>query len=434
MANDVPSKRRILFYLICARSIVFLTVLLGTSGHLLHWLLFDSFGRERRRTQRRIQATLNTREDEHYAIIIGAGFSGLGMAIQLQKLGIDDYVILERHTCIGGTWYANTYPGCACDVPSDLYSFSFEPNPNWSYYFSRRTEIAQYLEHCTDKYNLRRHVRFGTHVSELKWLEERQVWQVTTESEGIEKQFYGRFVMAGYGPLSNAAYPSDIPGLDQFQGQMCHTAEWDHQMAFRNKRVAAVGTGASAVQVVPEVYKEGVEQLLIFQRTAPWVVPRADRLVEDWKKRLYARLPIVQKLIRGWMYWTRESDVLAFVYRLPVRFLSQELVKVRLRGQVKDSDLRAKVTPAFDLGCKRVLLSDDWYTTIQKPNVKVIDNRIREVKANSIVTYDGDVYPVDSIIWSTGFQVQKFPLTVYGKDNHSIAEQWADTMQVSSFN
>ena len=206
------------------------------------------------------------------------------------------------------------------------------------------------------------------------------------------------FLQCGYGSLSNAAYPSDIPGLDQFQGQMCHIAEWDHQMAFRNKRVAVVGTGASAVQVVPEVYKEGVEQLLIFQRTAPWVVPRADRSVEDWKKRLYARLPIVQKLIRSWMYWTRESDVLAFVHRLPVRFLSQELIEVRLRGQVKDSDLRAKVAPAFDLGCKRVLLTDDWYTTIHKPNVKVVSNRIREVKANSIVTYRGDAHPVDSII------------------------------------
>lgn len=205
--------------------------------------------------------------------------------------------------------------------------------------------------------------------------------------------------------MSNAAYPSDIPGLDQFQGQMCHTAEWNHQMNFRNKRVAVVGTGASAVQVVPEVHKEGLEQLLIFQRTAPWVVPRVDRLVGDWEKRLYARLPVVQKLIRGWMYWTRESDVLSFVHRLSVRFLSQELVKVRLRGKVKDSDLRAKVTPAFDLGCKRVLLSDDWYTTIQKPNVKVVSNRIREVKANSIVTCDGDAYLVDSIIWSTGFQV-----------------------------
>ena len=360
-------------------------------------------------------------------------FSGLGMAIQLNKLGVNNYVILERHAHIGGTWYANQYPGCACDVPSDLYSFSFEPNPNWSHHFSRRSEIAQYLEYCTDKYNLRRHVQFDTNVSELKWLGERQVWQVNTKSNGTEKYFFGRFIMAGYGPLSNASYPSDIPGLDQFQGQMCHTAQWDDQMTFRNKRVAIVGTGASAVQVVPEIYKEGLEQLLIFQRTAPWVVPRADRLVEDWKKHLYARFPIVQKSIRGWMYWTRESDVLSFAHRLPIRFLSQALVRVKLYGQVKDHDLREKLTPAFDLGCKRVLLSDDWYTTIQKSNVKVVKNRIREVKVDSIATYAGDEYPVDTIIWCTGFQVQKFPLTVYGKDNYCIGEQWAETMQVSCF-
>jgi cation diffusion facilitator CzcD-associated flavoprotein CzcO len=239
--------------------------------------------------------------------------------------------------------------------------------------------------------------------------------------------------MAGYGPLSNASYPSDIPGIDKFEGQMCHTAEWDKTIDFKNKRVAVIGTGASAIQTVPEIQKAGVTKLYVFQRTPPWVIPRADRLVKDWEKQLFARFPIIQKFIRSIVYWIRESTVLSFTYRLPTRFLNEELVKYNLRRLVKDKDLRKKLTPKFDLGCKRVLVTNDWYPAIQQPNVQIVTNRMREVKPNSIVTHDGDEYPVDIIIWSTGFQVQRFPIPIYGINGHDLADQWAETMQVSVF-
>jgi cyclohexanone monooxygenase len=343
---------------------------------------------------------------------------------------MDNYILLERHGHVGGTWYANKYPGCACDVPSNLYSFSFEPNPKWSYYFSRQPEIADYLEYCTDKYDIRRHIHFNTTVTELKWLEDRQLWQVSTQSNGQEKQLFARFIIAGSGPLSNAAYPSDIPGIDKFQGQMCHTAKWDRTIEFKNKRVAVIGTGASGIQVIPEIQKMDITQLLVFQRTPPWIVPRIDRRVSNFEKRLFALFPILQKLIRTCIYWSREAYVLSFAYRWPIRFINEELVKHNLRMQIKDEQLRQKVTPIWELGCKRVLVTSDWYSTLQKANVQLVTNRIREVKSHSIVTHDGDEYPVDIIIWSTGFETQKFLIPVYGLNGCSLLDQWSETMQV----
>jgi cation diffusion facilitator CzcD-associated flavoprotein CzcO len=431
MEEAPPSKQRLLLYVLGAYTILSITTVLGIVGQFFYWLIFDVCGLGNQRTDRKLTSSKSKNKDEYYALIIGSGFSGLGMAIKLKELGMSDYIIIERHGHVGGTWYANKYPGCACDVPSNLYSFSFEPNPNWSYFFGRQPEIGAYLEHCTDKYDIRRHVQFNSTVTELKWLEDRKVWEITIESNEEKKQVYARFVMAGYGPLSNASFPTDIPGIDKFEGQMCHTAEWDNSLDFKGKRVAVVGTGASAIQAVPEIQKSGVEQLYVFQRTPAWVIPRADRRVKDWEKQLYARFPIIQKFIRSVIYWLRESTVLSFTYRLPTRFLNEELVKYNLRRLVKDKDLRKKLTPNFDLGCKRVLITSDWYPAIQQPNVQVITNRIRELKPNSIVTTDGDEYPVDIIIWSTGFQVQKFPLPITGVNGHTVAEQWSESMQVS---
>ena len=426
-----PSKPRLLLCVLGAYIVIAATVILGITGQFFYWLIFDVCGLGNQQGNRKLTPSKSKNKDEVYALIIGSGFSGLGMAIKLRELGMDDYVIIERHGRVGGTWYANKYPGCTCDVPSNLYSFSFEPNPNWSHFFGRQPEIGAYLEHCTDKYDIRRHIQFNTNITQLKWLEDRQVWQVTAESNGEEKRLYARFVMAGYGPLSNASYPTDIPGVDQFEGEMCHTAEWNTTIDFKNKRVAIVGTGASAVQTVPEIQKLDLTKLYVFQRTPPWVIPRADRPVKEWEKKLFARFPIIQKLVRLVVYWIRESTVLSFSYRLPTRYLNEELVKFNLRRAVKDENLRKKLTPTWDLGCKRVLITSDWYPAIQKPNVEVVTNRIREIKANSIVTHDGDEYPVDIIIWSTGFQVQKFPLHIIGVNDHTIAEQWSETMQVS---
>ena len=349
--DDAPiSKVRLLLYVIGSYALMLMTLCAGAAGQFLYWLLFDSFGRAEARNKRTLKNINDLKDDEHYAIIIGTGFSGLGVAIRLNQLGVNKYVVFERLDRIGGTWYANQYPGCACDVPSNLYSFSFEPNPKWSHFFSRQPEIGEYLEHVTDKYDIRRHIQFNTTVTELRWIENRQIWQVKTRSNHVEKTFFARFVITGQGPLSNASYPKDIPGLDQFQGQMCHTAEWDKSIDFTNKRVAVVGTGASAVQVVPELQKRGLKQLLVFQRTPAWVIPRADRAIGDWEKQLYARFPVLQKLIRGFVYWIRESTVLSFTYRLPVRYLNAGLVNFNLYRRVRDPELRKETNTKLRAG------------------------------------------------------------------------------------
>ncbi|CAF1332237.1 unnamed protein product [Rotaria sordida] len=395
----------------------------------LYWLVFDSFGRYEKRAKRKLKCMNDQKDGEYYAIIIGTGFSGLGSAIKLNKLGIDNYIVIERYGHVGGTWYANKYPGCACDVPSNLYSFSFEPNPKWSHYFSRQPEIAEYLEYCTDKYNIRRHIHFNTNVTQLKWIEEQKLWQVTIQSNNQEKQLFARIIIAATGPLSSASYPTDIPGIDKFEGQMCHTSEWDKTIDFKNKRVAVIGTGASAIQVVPEIQQMNVSQLFVFQRTPPWIIPRVDRRVSNFEKRLLTYFPIIQKLIRRSLYWSREALILSFAYRWPIRYVNEELVRSNLNREIKDIELRKKVIPTWDFGCKRVLISSDWYSTLQKSNVKLITNRIKQIKSHSIITYDGDEYPVDIIIWSTGFQTQKFPLPVYGINGCSLTEQWSETIQ-----
>ena len=232
MEQSSPSVITILLFFICNHLVTIIVVVLGCIGQFLYWLLYDSFGRYEKRANRKLKMPNNQNQDEYHVIIIGTGFSGLGMAIKLNNLGMDNYILIERHGHVGGTWYANQYPGCACDVPSNLYSFSFEPNPKWSYYFSRQPEIAEYLEHCTDKYNIRRHILFNRTVTKLRWIDERQLWQVKTQSNEDDKVFVAQIVIAGTGPLSAAAYPSDIPGIEKFEGKMCHTSEWNKTIDF----------------------------------------------------------------------------------------------------------------------------------------------------------------------------------------------------------
>ncbi len=433
MDGDFRKKLRLILTLLLTCLFVSVAVAVGFLGHFFYWLFFDIINGGRQRNKRKLHMPKDLASDnEYYALIIGSGFSGLGTAIKLNELGMDNYVIIERHGHIGGTWYANKYPGCACDIPSNLYSFSFEPNPKWSHFYSRQPEIGQYLEHCTNKYDIHRHIRFNTTVTQLRWIDERKAWQITTQAGEEEKHIYARFVMVGCGPLPNASYPSDIPGVDQFEGEMCHTAEWKKNIEFGNKRVAVIGTGASAAQTVPEIQKTGIKQLLIFQRTPSWILPRLDRKVSDWEKRIFERFPILQKSLRVLVYWLFETFVFSFAYRLPTRFLFTKLAKYYLQNQVKDEELRKKLTPSFELGCKRVLFTHDWYSAIRQANAQVITNRIREIRSNSIVTYDGDEYPVDVIVWSTGFQVHKFSLPIYGVNGRSLAEQWSETVQVSN--
>lgn len=430
MEDSLWYKLRILSLLLVISLVTALTVVVGFIGHFFYWLVSDVFTKVRRQTNHKVYLPKEKNKDEYYALIIGAGYSGLGIAIKLKELGTNNFIVIERHGHVGGTWYANKYPGCACDVPSNLYSFSFEPNPEWSCFYSKQPEIEKYLEHCANKYDIQQHIQFNTTVTQLKWMDDKQIWQVTTRSNNQEKKIYARFIMAGYGLLSNASYPTDVLDIDKFEGQMCHTAEWNETIDFKNKRVAFIGTGSSAIQCVPQIQQTDVKELLIFQRTAPWIMPRVDWVVTEWEKKILRRFPIIQKFLRGLIYWLYESFVLSFVYRLPIRFITQELAKYNLARQVKDKELRKKLTPTWDLGCKRMLFSNDWYSIIQQPNVKIVTNRIRRITANSIVTYDNDEYPVDIIIWSTGFQVQKFPLTVYGVNGCSLVKQWSETMQV----
>ncbi|CAF2006458.1 unnamed protein product [Rotaria magnacalcarata] len=429
MSRKVSSNLYLLLLAICAYVVTSTFVIFGFIGQLFYWLLFESFGRNKKAIKCISDNSKGDTGKEYYTIIVGAGFSGLGMAVKLNELGQDNYVILERRSHLGGTWYDNRYPGCACDIPSTLYSFSFEPNPNWSHFFARQAEIEAYLEYCADKYHVRQHIQFETTVIDCKWLDDRQLWQVTVQSNDQEKHFFGRTLVSGCGGLSNASFPTNIPGIDSFEGKMCHSAQWDTKIDFNKKRVAVVGTGASAIQIVPEIYKMNTSELIVFQRTPPWIIPRIDRQVTQWEKRLFARFPKLQKLIRGVIYWAAESAVLSFVYRSPTRHVFQALVHFNLKQQVKDEIFRKKLTPTWELGCKRVLISNDWYSTLQKQNVTVVTDQIREVKQHSIVTSDNVEYPVDIIIWATGFQVQKIPLSMMGMNGRSLHEQWRETMQ-----
>lgn len=349
-------------------------------------------------------------------------------------MGMDKFVIVERHSHVGGTWYANQYPGCAVDVSSDLYSYSFEPNPEWSTRYSPQPEVEHYLEHCTEKYGLRPHIQFDTTVLRCDWIDDRQVWKVTTmhKNSNEEKYFYSRFLVGAYGLLSDASYPKNIKGIETFQGQMCHTAEWNRMIDFKGKRVAVIGTGSSAIQLVPQLHKNfDISHLYVFQRTAPWVIPLPNRSITSLEKKIFAFFPFVQKFSRLWTYWKNETLVLSFVYRWPIRWIVHYIYRQWLYLQVKDEKLRIKVTPKFEFGCKRILLSNHWYPTLQQPNVDLIINPIQEIKPNSIVTYDRDEYPVDIIIWSTGFRVHSLHVQIYGVQGKPLTEQWSESIQVN---
>jgi cation diffusion facilitator CzcD-associated flavoprotein CzcO len=335
-------------------------------------------------------------------LIIGTGFSGLGMGIRLKQEGFNSFTILERGDDVGGTWRDNHYPGCACDVPSHLYSFSFEPNPNWSRMFAPQAEIKAYLQHCARKYELLPHVRFGCEVTEARFDELTALWHVTTRDG---RHFSARVLVSGMGGLSNPAYPS-LPGLDSFQGAKFHSAHWNHDYDLRGKRVAVIGTGASAIQFVPHAAAKAA-QLDLYQRTPPWILPKPDRDISRFERWLFRVLPITQRFWRGAIYTIAETRVLGIVINPKIMTLAQKLAERHIHRQIRDPQLRRKLTPNYTMGCKRVLMSNDYYPALAQSNVDVITNGIREVKAHSIVTSDGRERPVDAIIFGTGFKAQE---------------------------
>ena len=352
--------------------------------------------------------------------IIGSGFGGLGTAIRLRQRGIDDFVVLERAGDVGGTWRDNTYPGCACDVQSHLYSFSFAPNPEWTRSFSPQPEIQAYLQRCAREYGILPHVHFHHEVRSAAWDDAAGRWRLETAGGPVTAQV---LVMAT-GALSEPVIPQ-LPGLEGFQGRAFHSARWDHAYDLRGKRVAVIGTGASAVQFVPEIQPR-VGRMYVFQRTPAWILPRHQRELRVTEQRLFRRFPAAQKAARGAIYLAREAFVLGFRNPRAMR-LAQRVALRHLRGSIPDPALREKLTPDWTLGCKRVLLSNDYLPALAQPNVEVVTDAIREVRPRSIVTADGAEREVDAIIFGTGFQPTDPPLARHtrGRGGRTLGEVWA---------
>lgn len=354
--------------------------------------------------------------------VIGTGFGGIGMAIRLQDEGITDFVVLERAEDLGGTWRDNSYPGCACDVPSNLYSFSFAPNPEWSRSFSPQPEIWSYLRKTAEDHDVVKYMRFGHAVTGAQWDEDSSRWHLETTKGNLTADV----VVAATGGLSDPMNP-DIPGVDSFQGETFHSATWDHDYDLTGKRVAVVGTGASAIQFVPKIQRQ-VARLDLYQRTAPWIQPRLDRRYTRLEKTLFKKLPIFQKLSRLGIYWSRESLVLGYTRNQKV-FLPLRLTAAsHRRRQIKDPVLRAKVTPSYAMGCKRMLISNDYYPALTRPNVDVITDGIAEIRPHSVVAKDGIEREVDAIIFGTGFHVTDFPASqfIVGRNGLKLSDAWAD--------
>ncbi|MEJ7731940.1 MAG: NAD(P)/FAD-dependent oxidoreductase [Polyangiaceae bacterium] len=351
--------------------------------------------------------------------IIGAGFGGLGTAIRLRQEGIEDFAILERGPDLGGVWRDNTYPGCACDVQSHLYSFSFALNPRWTRSYSGQPEILAYLQGCADRFGVRPHLHLDCQVQDATWDEAAQLWRLRT-SRG---QLTCEVLVAGAGALSEPALPT-LPGLLDFDGKVMHSARWDHQHPLAGRKVAVIGTGASAIQLVPVIQRE-VAELVLFQRTPPWVIPRGDRAISPGVRRLFEAVPAAQRVVREAISLSRELLVLGF--RHPrVMHLAERVVRRHLRQAIADDELRRKLTPRYTLGCKRVLISDDYLPALTQPNVKVVTEAIREVRARSIVDAAGVEHPVDTIVLATGFQVTEPPIAAHvrGRGGRTLADVW----------
>jgi len=353
--------------------------------------------------------------------ILGAGFSGLGMAIRLKQAGIDSFTIFEAADGIGGTWRDNTYPGCACDVPSHLYSFSFERKADWTRKYSGQAEILEYLEHCVAKYGIAPHLRLSTRIARAVW--ENDEWVLTSERGEI---FRARVVITGTGPLSRPNVP-DLPGLDRFRGAAFHSARWDHSYDFRGKRVAVVGTGASAIQFVPEIAKE-VEALHLYQRTPPWVVPKPDRAFRDVEKRVLARSALYAWLYRNAVYWSRESFAMGFVVDKRLMTVMEYFAKQHIERSIEDPALRAKVTPSYTLGCKRILISNDYYPALAQGNVSLHTTNVAALDENGVIDGEGTRRDVDAIVFGTGFDATDFlaPMEVVGRDGRDVNAAWKD--------
>ncbi len=362
--------------------------------------------------------------DAHAVIVVGAGFSGIGMAIRLRQMGIDDFVVLDRGNDLGGTWRDNSYPGAACDVPSNLYSYSFAPNPDWSRSFPPQGEIWDYLRRCVDEHDVAPHLRFDHDIDEARWDGSAHRWTVRAKSG---QAYTAPVLVWAAGSLSEPTIPA-FPGLGDFRGKVFHSARWEHGYDLTGKRVCVVGTGASAVQFVPQI-QPLVAQLTLHQRTPPWIFPRHDRPVPAARKLAYRRLPALQRLSRLRIYLTFESLLAVFVGAAESRTRTlRRRAHGHLAHQVTDESLRATLTPDYEIGCKRVLLSDDYYPSLTRSNVEVVDTPVASFRAHEVVGEDGIARPVDAVIMGTGFEaaVPPYAERIMGRDGRRLSEYWKE--------
>ncbi len=358
-------------------------------------------------------------------LVVGAGFSGLCAAIKLDEAGERDVVVVERGPDVGGTWRDNTYPGAACDVPSQLYSFSFAPN-DWSRSYSFQPEIQRYLRRVADESGLLDRFVFDTSVDQLVWHEPSQRWQVSTSGPDGGREYAARVVISGAGNLSAPKLP-DIDGIDTYQGELFHSAQWRHDVPLTGRRIAVIGTGASAIQLVPELQKIA-GRLDVYQRTAPHVIPRSDRPYPRAERWALRNLPGLQKAYRQAICWGREGLVPGFTVSKRFALPAQKLAAANRRLGVSDPDLRRRVTPTFDIGCKRILISNDWYPALDSDNVELVTDPIARVTPTGIVTADGTEREVDVLVVATGFHTTDQPIAaqITGRAGRTLADTWRD--------
>jgi cation diffusion facilitator CzcD-associated flavoprotein CzcO len=356
--------------------------------------------------------------------ILGAGFAGIGTAIQLKRAGIRDFTIFERAGEIGGTWRDNTYPGAACDVPSHVYSFSFEPHPGWSRAFAESGEIQAYLLRLVEKWGLRPQLRLNTEIVEARFEEATGHWVLTTSRD---ERVRARAVVSGVGGLVDPRWP-DVKGLESFAGELMHTARWDHEYDLAGKRVGVVGTGASAVQVVPSIAPQ-VESLTVFQRTPAWVMPKLDRVYSERARRFFARHPAALRASRLAQYWLSEAFGPMIYLDAPRLSAVAERQSLRyLERAVADPAIRAKLTPSFQFGCKRILISDDYWQAFDRANVELVTEPVEELVREGVRTKDGGVRELDAIVFATGFalNIATAPFPVTGRGGRSLGDVWKD--------
>jgi cation diffusion facilitator CzcD-associated flavoprotein CzcO len=354
-------------------------------------------------------------------VIIGSGFSGLCMAIRLKQAGHHNFVILEKNDDLGGTWRDNQYPGCACDVPSHMYSFSFELNPDWSRMFAPQEEIWAYLRRCADEYGVAAHIHYGREVERIEWDDDLRRWHVATTSGDV---FTTRAVVSGSGGLHVPSIP-EIPGADRFAGPAFHSAQWDHSCDLSGKRVAVIGTGASAIQFVPQIAKQA-GQVYVFQRTPPWLHPRPDFEIPPAVRAMFRAAPPTMRAFRDGIYWLLESRGVGFAVHPRLMAPLQRMAERQIERQIDDPGLRAKVTPDYMVGCKRLLLSSDYYPALTRHNVDLVTDPIAGITETGLACADGSAYDVDVIIYGTGFKTVEAitELNVSGRDGVKLQDVW----------